>query len=443
MIRSTCPIIVERIRSDYPDLVPFLAPVKTPVAAEVAYIREKHGDNVAIVYAGVCIGESDLIDATITFPELDQLFRARAVEIATQPLYFTHLPQERRRHLSLPGGLPLSVLSGEPQSSRRFRKFRRDLSQLETMNKAVGEDGLGLGFVDILPCEGCLDHPLMGSRDELFWRRTILDRAEPRRSPEPVVDPEIEVDVTTTFKPSRTFQLIHEADAEAVIDSIGRAADGKPWDCGACGYGTCRKFASAFIMGRATYRQCPPYQERTAKQAQEEAAIDVLTGLSTFRVLQQRLADEIARSARTGDSFGVLFADLDRFKQINDQYGHEAGNRVIKMVAEVIRSAVRRSDIAARYGGDEFVVVMFGTELGGAMRVAEQVRRAVDAAGVDAGFSPGTVSVSVGVISHTPGPQEVGVPELLDLADRALYKAKAGGGNRVERGAPAEEIETS
>jgi diguanylate cyclase (GGDEF)-like protein len=440
MIRSTCPIIVQRVRSEYPDLVPFLAPVMTPLSAEVAYIRENHGKDVKIVHAGVCLGEAERVDATITFPELDQLFRARGVDIASQPLYFTNLPQERRRHLSLPGGLPLSILNGEPQTSRRFRKVRRDLTQLETMNKAVTQDGLRLGFVDILPCEGCLDHPLMGSREELFWRRTILDRAEPRRSPEPVLDPEVEVDVSTSFEPARNLQTIDEAAAELVVDRIGRAADGKPWDCGACGYTTCRKFASAFIIGRATYRQCPPYQERTAKAAQAEAAVDVLTGLSTFRVLQQRLSDEIARSSRSGDAFGILFADLDRFKGINDGHGHEAGNRVIKLVADVIRSAVRRSDIAARYGGDEFVVVTFGTELGGAMRVAEQVRRAVDAAGVQAGFAPGTITVSIGVSSYQPGPAEVTAAGLLELADQALYKAKAAGGNRVERGTPVEEL---
>ena len=94
--------------------------------------------------------------------------------------------------------------------------------------------------------------------------------------------------------------------------------------------------------------------------------MDTLTGLATYRVLRDRLAFEVERSKRSNEGFAVLFLDLDRFKEVNDQYGHEAGNEILRAVAAEIRKAVRASDVAARYGGDEFVVILTRTDLQGA-----------------------------------------------------------------------------
>lgn len=429
MIRSTCPVIVSTVRHEYPDLVPYLAPVQNPVAAEVSYIRERYGQDTRIVYAGVCLADGgQAVDAVITLQELEQLFGARGVDVAAQPAYFTRIPEERRRHVSVAGGLPQPVLVEEPQASRRFRKVRRDLGQLDSMARAV-RDGLELGFVDILPCEGCLDHPLMGPKDELYARRNQLAGCEPPRSASPILDPAVKVDVRQTFEPARNGHPASTVEIDGVIDRIGRAPEGRPWDCGACGYSTCARFAQAFLRGRASYRQCPPYQEFRALKAQEEAAVDELTGLATYRVLRDRLKNEISRSGRTGEQFAVLFADLDRFKDVNDHYGHEAGNRVLRAVSEVMRTVVRSTDIAARYGGDEFVVVLIGTNIDGARRVGEEIRRAVEVAGREQGFPDGAVTVSVGATEYEP--QSRSDSDVLEAADRALYKAKAAGGNLV------------
>jgi diguanylate cyclase (GGDEF)-like protein len=428
LIRSTCPVIVETIRHDYPELVPYLAPVKTPVAAEAQYLREVYGAGAAIVYAGVCLTDgAEDVTAAITFQELGRLLQARGVGVNEQPLWFDRIPEERRRHVSTAGGLPLPVLQETRQDSRRFRKVR-GMGGLGALARAVGTEQMDLGFVDILPCEGCLDHPLLGPREELFWRRRVVGESEPPRSALPVLQPEVAVDVTAAFSFLRNGKRPPEGAVEQVIEAIGRAPSGKPWDCGACGFSTCARFAQALLKGRATYRQCPPYQERRLTQAEREAAVDALTGLATFRVLRDQMGQEVARSDRSREPFAVAFVDLDRFKRLNDEFGHAQGNRVLEAVGRELSRAIRLTDVAARYGGDEFVVMLIRTDATGAMRVGEVIRKSIEAAGVALGFEPGVVTASVGVAGYDPGR---GGTDVLDDADKALYRAKAKGGNAV------------
>jgi len=435
MIRSTCPVVVETIRTQYPELIPYLAPVATPIAAEARYLKQVYGAGTPLVYAGVCITEGGPdVDAAITFDELVALLGRRGVAVDQQEPYFTRVPEERRRHWSTAGGLPLEVLLEETQASRRFRKVR-GLGALEAIARAVAVDRIDLGFVDILPCDGCLDHPLLGPRDELFRRRVIVGATEPARAQGPVVDQEVagQVRVGEAFAIQRNGRRPALESVESVLGDIGLAPNGKPWDCGACGYATCRAFAEAAALGRTTLKSCPPYLDKTAKQAQLQAAVDALTGLATYRVLRDRLASEVARSDRTGDRFAVLFVDLDNFKQVNDQYGHEAGNEVLRSAARACGSHIRSTDLAARYGGDEFVLVLVHTGVEGARGVAEKVRTSVAATGRSLSYPEGLVTVSIGVAEFLPG-RGPETEDVLVAADRALYRAKASGRNQVATG---------
>ena len=433
LIRSTCPVIVETVKTQYPELIPYLAPVATPVAAEARYLRQLYGPRTAVVYAGVCLTEGGGdVDAAITFEDLKELLGRRGVRLEDQPLHFNRVPEERRRHWSTAGGLPLDVLMEERQASRRFRKLR-GLSHLEALARAVAVDRIDLGFVDILPCEGCLDHPLLGPKEELFRRREIVGATEPARAREPVVELGLAGSVTVgaAFAIPRNGQGPPAEAIDAVLAQIGLAPNGKPWDCGACGYGTCRAFAGAAALGRTTLKSCPPYLDKQAQHAQQQAAVDSLTGLSSFRVLRDRLASETARTARTGESFVVLFVDLDNFKQVNDEYGHEAGNDVLRSVARAFAALIRSTDLAARYGGDEFVLLLVRTGLGGALVVAEKVRTDIEGLGTRLGYPARLVTVSIGVAEARPGPDQ---EDVLITADRALYRAKEQGRNRVATG---------
>jgi len=431
VIRSTCPVIVETIKSQYPELIPYLAPVATPIQAEARYLKALYGPGTKVVYAGVCLTEGGAeVDAAITLAELAGIFKKRGIKVENQAVFYSRIPEERRRFWSTAGGLPLALLKEERHSSRRFRKVR-GLGALEGIARAVGEDRIELGFVDILPCEGCLDHPLLGPKEELFRRRAIVGATEPPRAATSVLADGVDVEVGASFEIEVADMGPAVEAVEDILEQIGLAPNGRPWDSGACGYRTCQEFAVAAAQGRTTLKSCPRYLERQAVIAQQHAAVDALTGLASFGVLRDRLANEVARCHRSGEHFAVLFLDLDNFKQVNDRYGHEAGNIVLRETARQCSVHIRSTDLAGRYGGDEFVVVLVGTGEEGAVGVAEKIRAAVVEVGRGMGYPDGVVTASIGVAEYRTDSKE---EDVLVAADRALYRAKAGGRNRVATG---------
>ena len=158
------------------------------------------------------------------------------------------------------------------------------------------------------------------------------------------------------------------------------------------------------------------------------ASVDSLTGLLNRSYLDSRLQQEVARSQREGTEFAVLMADIDNFKTINDTGGHQAGDAVLKGVGDIMRSAVRVFDVCARWGGDEFAVLMPNSDHASAMACAERIRqRTAQYLGDVHGGSFG-LTISIGVAVGGPGDTAA---DLIARADRALYDAKAHGKDAV------------
>ena len=169
---------------------------------------------------------------------------------------------------------------------------------------------------------------------------------------------------------------------------------------------------------------------RLHRMVERQAMVDSLTGLANRRSLEETLRSELARAVRFGDSICVVLADLDDFKHVNDQYGHAAGDEVLKAFAAALRKTVRESDIAGRWGGEEFALVLPGTDAAGGTRLAERARAAIEARSVKMPNGDRcSVTASFGVASF-PESQDLG--EILAAADSALYAAKGAGKNRVE-----------
>jgi diguanylate cyclase (GGDEF)-like protein len=168
-----------------------------------------------------------------------------------------------------------------------------------------------------------------------------------------------------------------------------------------------------------------------------QAVTDSLTRLLNRRYLAEFLPREVIRARRKGDSLAVLMIDLDHFKRFNDSFGHDAGDLVLKEVAQLLMGHIRGSDIACRYGGEEFVLVLPDTTLEGARRRAEEIGAAVKELKLALRGKPlGAITVSIGVGLL---PDHVASPEaLVRVADEAMYEAKKAGRDRVVVGHPPE-----
>jgi diguanylate cyclase (GGDEF)-like protein len=167
---------------------------------------------------------------------------------------------------------------------------------------------------------------------------------------------------------------------------------------------------------------------RSLAIAESRASTDVLTGLPNRRAMIDAIKRMAALSARNGHSLAAIAFDLDQFKKVNDDHGHETGDAALAAVGEILRETIRESDFAARIGGEEFVVLAPGTDAEGGRVLAEKLRGAIFQAGVPNLSRPLTASFGVAAMPDHATTSEV----LLRRADRASYLAKERGRNRVE-----------
>ena len=189
--------------------------------------------------------------------------------------------------------------------------------------------------------------------------------------------------------------------------------------------------AGGEIIGAVEVFSDVPDRERTAKEIHELhdlAMLDPVTQLANRHYLEARLASRLAEIQRYDGSVGVLFADLDRFKAINDNYGHAVGDQALRMVGRTLIGATRLFDTVGRWGGDEFLAIVTNIDENKLRAVAERVRRLVGHSFVatDAGKVEVTTSIGVALATPTDTPETI-----LARADESLYRSKAAGRNCV------------
>jgi diguanylate cyclase (GGDEF)-like protein len=169
-------------------------------------------------------------------------------------------------------------------------------------------------------------------------------------------------------------------------------------------------------------------EEEYQRRLVEAALRDPLTGLYNRRHFDERLGAELSAARRHGTPLTLMIVDVDHFKNINDTHGHLAGDAVLKQVADVLQAAMRKEDIVARFGGEEFVVIARSTDLEGARRFAERIRGQIEQRVCNFEQLELKVTASIGIAELDA---DGGAQDLLDAADRALYQAKAGGRNAI------------
>lgn len=447
-LRSTCPVAVDWVRHYHPELTGDLAPLMPPYIVQARLIRSLYPKETALVYVSPCWARKEEIflpevegeiDVAIGFDELRRLL----VEVP-QPVGGEEPRSVRRprasKQLSVTDGFPRRALT-ERDLTTCDVAVARGLDDIDRLLTAVARKEISPSMVDMLTCEGCIDGPCVNRELSVFVKRGV-DAAERRRQPPPIVDGR------TFLSAMPSVDLVREFTSEApegrgptkeeieeVLVAGEFASDEQMPNCGACGYRTCVEHAVAIWKGASNWEMCFPLQRRRFARDRaalsEAAVIDTLTGLMNRRGFDRRLAEEVSRANRYEMPLSLLMLDLDNLKVINDQHGHAAGDSLLRSVGVLLSSELRTADIAARYGGDEFALILPSTTKTDAWAVAEKVRLALAHLCVytERGL-PMKTTASMGIASVNT---RVWHPnDLVEAADRALYIAKRSGRNRVE-----------
>ncbi|MBD3641057.1 MAG: diguanylate cyclase [Marinobacter sp.] len=237
------------------------------------------------------------------------------------------------------------------------------------------------------------------------------------------------------------FQHIHSDDLQAVRDSIADSFRSlEQWECD---YRVINNGLTGWLRGVAEPEREPDGkvvwqgmvididdEKRLELELETLSVTDELTGLFNRRYFIRKLEETAVQQDRYGGEFSLIAVDLDHFKEINDAYGHPVGDVVLKRFGELIQHRVRKSDVVARTGGEEFLILMPQTSLENAAQVAEDLRHAIETESfVSDERQAFRVTLSAGVVSCRE--QAVTVRELLSICDRSLYRAKRHGRNRI------------
>ena len=188
-------------------------------------------------------------------------------------------------------------------------------------------------------------------------------------------------------------------------------------------FGTVAGAGALAALAAVNRNRIEQHEDRLLAQLAELAGTDELTGCAVRRVLRQRTEEEIERALRTNGPLSLLMIDVDQFKEINDNYGHVVGDRVLATIGRVLLDHVRPFDVASRLGGDEFAVLLPETDSGGAVQVAERIFRSL------ASLTEVPVTLSIGV-SSLDGSMPT-IERLFDEADMALYQVKRAGRDAI------------
>ncbi len=452
IIRSTCPVVVSFIEKYFPDLVSILAPIVSPMIAQGRLCKALY-EEAHTMYITSCVAQraeamdesaKGAIDVVITFSELKKMFEDSEIDLRSLTGAKLEPVERVPRVNSLPGGLPKQFMKKINTISRNF-KVARGADSVQALAEALNTNEVRACFVDALGCNGCIDGPIMrnglaGGRSLYALKKQIQQNYSKERRKIKWSDfseivpnlPEIGLRRTFANKAVDTVSPTKEELRELMV----KAEISSPEDelnCGACGHKTCSENALAIYKGMTDWSTCFPYQKKLMSRIKEDAKKmsmrDTLTGLLNHYGFTYSLEREVNRAKRYGSALSVIVFDVDRFKLINDTYGHLRGDEVLKMVAKILLKNLREADMPARQGGDEFAIILPQITKTEAFAVAEKLRSKTEEFDFIFEGKRIPITLSLGIASFSLGIKDS--PLLFDRADQAMYQAKKGGRNKT------------
>jgi len=453
VIRSSCPVVVEFLLKYRPQFVAHLAPTASPMVIQGRLAKAMYPKETATVYITSCPARkaeaqdqttNGTINAVLTFAELKSMFKQAKMDLSS---FAVSRPADNRpflaRTVSVSGGFPREIAASRTMMDNDVL-IVRGIRSLAKLIDSVSDKDVKPRLVDALACNGCADGASMDTDLGLYARKNVIAKCyqeEAARSPKHIsffdvygVMPRIS---TTRRFLSLAVNLTYPTEDE-LADTLAMAEKDKKeeiLDCGACGYETCRDAATAVYQGLTEWGSCFPYQRRQFLKVlgdlKETSVTDGLTQLSNHKHFSEQLAIEFKRAKRYNSPLSLMMMDIDFFKEINDTYGHLKGDEVLRAIARIIKENVRETDLPARYGGDEFALILTETEGRQAYAVAEKLRKKVEKYifGQEEIKKTTNLTVSVGVAALTSDLHEVS--DLIERADKAMYRAKQDGRNKT------------
>jgi diguanylate cyclase (GGDEF)-like protein len=453
IIRSSCPVLVEFLLKYYPQFIPNLAPIASPMVIQGRLVKAMYPGSVATVYISACAtrkveaqdqAADGAIDAVLTFGELKTMFNEARINLSSFSRdRITSSTPFLLRTVSVSGGFPREIVASRTLMDKDV-SIVRGVKSLEKLIDAILREEVKPRLVDALACNGCADGASIDTDLSIYARKNVIEkcyREQAGKSLKHISFYDIyrfipQVSTTRGFE-SRTVNLPHPSEHElaGILASAEKDRKEDVLDCGACGYETCRDTAIAVYQGLTEWGSCFPFQRKlflkVLNHLKETSITDGLTQLPNYKYFSERLAIEFKRAKRYNSLLSLMMMDIDFFKLINDTYGHLKGDEVLKNIARIIKENVRESDLPARYGGDEFALILPETDRMQAYAVAEKLRKKVEEYIFTLENLEGMakLTISVGVATLTPDIEEIA--DLVDKADKAMYQAKQDGRNKT------------
>lgn len=436
-IRSTCPAVVNLIEMYYPEYLSLLMPLANPILVQARLIKLLYPDSPAVISIGPCTAQKRLaspkseLDLSLTFTELKELFQAHDIDPKKLSNNINSLTVKRT--LSAPGGFPMTFLnykgSGALIVEHSLKKSQEALANLTSSTKKR--------FLDLLACDGCLNGPAFPPEHKLSRLKLIQEvyaknNFKPSFNWQSLVPKKLDVSYIFQPKPVKSVEVAPELLNKLLLE-VGLTPN-LQINCGLCGYETCLKQAKATLLGYSSWTSCIILQrsnfQKTTEELLKTSSTDPLTGLTNHRGFMNALISEFNRFKRYKLNLTVMMIDVDFFKEVNDRYGHLIGDRVLKLTAQIFATCLRETDVAARYGGDEFAIILPETELAEGLKVAEKLRAQAGSVCLNADKKiEAKISLSIGVAQAEAKDNEAMC--FLKRVDEALYQAKQQGRNRV------------